>query len=475
MRYHQLVGCQFFYGIFAFSILLSIDSVAANAGPPNIVHIVADDLGWNDVGFHGSEIKTPILDALALDSVVLDRFYVTPICSPTRAGLLTGRYPFRFGIWGGVCSPDARHGLPPIEQTTPELLKEAGYHQRAMFGKWHLGLASTKFHPLNHGFTDFYGHYNGAIDYFSRKRFGQLDWHRDYESVHEEGYSTDLLGTAAVNFIESATDENPFYMYVALNAPHSPIQAKRSDLKSNGFDPNEMRALNTDQDIARRENAPDYGERGRGNTVRQTFAAMVSSLDENVGLIINAIDRKGIRDNTIVIFHSDNGGAPQHGGDNRPLRGNKFTTWEGGVRAVGLIRWPARLQGGTTYESVAAYIDILPTLAAAAGIPAPPDIDGINLLPFLEGEQAPPKRSLLLAKDAIVSDQWKLKGDKFYDLKRDPEETTSVSPPKKVAELLRTELGQFSELEGSQTVTALPRPTSWPPRDWKLPYEHQVK
>ena len=469
MRYQQFVGCQFFYRILAVMMLLSIDSVAANAGPPNIVHIVADDLGWNDVGFHGSEIKTPILDALALESVVLDRFYVTPICSPTRAGLLTGRYPFRFGIWGGVCSPDARHGLPPTEQTTPELLQEAGYHRRAMFGKWHLGLASTKFHPLNHGFTDFYGHYNGAVDYFSRKRFGQLDWHRNYDSVHEEGYATDLIGLAAVDFIESSTSENPFYMYVALNAPHSPIQAKRSDLESNGFDPNEKRAPSTDQDIAKRENSPDYGERGRGNTVRQTFAAMVSSLDENVGLIVNAIDRKGIRDNTIVIFHSDNGGAPKHGGDNRPLRGNKFTTWEGGVRVVALIRWPAMLQGGTKYESVAAYIDILPTLAAAAGITTPSDIDGIDLLPFLQSKQAPPNRSLLLGQDTIVSDRWKLKGDKFYDLNRDPEERMSVTPPKIVSARLRNELSTFSELEGPQTVSTLPIPQSWPPTEWKLP------
>ena len=178
--------------------------------PPNIVHVIADDLGWNDVGYHGSDIRTPAIDRLAAESVKLDRFYVTPICSPTRAGAMTGRYPFRYGIWGGVCSPTSRHGLPESETTIAELLGEAGYGRRAIFGKWHLGLASSRFHPLNHGFTDFYGHYNGAIDYFSRKRFGELDWHRNYESVTEKGYSTDLIGREAAKFIVEQSSGKPF-------------------------------------------------------------------------------------------------------------------------------------------------------------------------------------------------------------------------------------------------------------------------
>ncbi|MFN3193793.1 MAG: arylsulfatase B [Aureliella sp.] len=449
---------------------LSMADIKPNV-QPNIIHIIVDDLGWNDVGFHGSEIKTPAIDQLANESVVLDRFYVTPICSPTRAGALTGRYPFRFGIWGGVVSPTQRHGLPPGEATVPELLAEAGYARRIMLGKWHLGLASTKFHPLNHGFTEFYGHYNGAIDYFSRERFGELDWHRNFDSVPEDGYSTDLIGKAAEEFINSHDGESPFYMYVAFNAPHSPIQAKRTDLDAYGFDPNGQTAPNTDKGIAKRENAPQYGRRGKGNTVRQTFAGMVSSLDQNVDRILRAIDKNGLRENTLILFHSDNGGIPKHGGSNLPLRGNKFTTWEGGVRVVAMLRWPQRIEGDRRYESLASYIDILPTMLAAAGHEHSGG-DGINLLPFLAGHQQPPKRTLLLDQETVVSDRWKLKDGSLYDLSTDPGESmSSEHPPDGILSMLQNELEKFSTLVGPPTRTALPTPSKWPPAEWKLPVE----
>ena len=331
-------------------VLIWLNEIGLQASdpPPNIVHIIADDLGWNDVGFHGSDIKTHVIDQLAKESIILDRFYVTPICSPTRAGVLTGRYPFRFGIWGGVVSPDKRHGLPPSENTTPEFLRDCGYQNRALFGKWHLGLSSTMFHPLNHGFTHFVGHYNGAIDYFSRHRHGELDWHENFESRPEDGYSTDLIGRAAAAFIDQQKNTSPFYMLVTFNAPHSPLQAKPADLADYGFDSNKDLAPNTVRRLARREGALDYGMKGRGNSIRQTFSAMVSALDQNIGRILEALQRNGFTQNTIVVFHSDNGADPNHGGDNKPLRGNKFTTWEGGVRVVALIRWPRKLVGGRT-------------------------------------------------------------------------------------------------------------------------------
>lgn len=456
--------------VLAFSAIQAAGISAAS--PPSIVHIIVDDLGWNDVGFHGSEIKTPAIDQLAAESVVLDRFYVTPICSPTRAGVLTGRYPFRFGIWDGVVSPTKRHGLPPNEVTLPELLAGAGYEHRVMLGKWHLGLASTKFHPLNHGFSEFYGHYNGAIDYFSRERYGELDWHRNDETVHEEGYSTDLIGVAAADFIRDHDGKSPFYLYVAFNAPHSPIQAKRADLNANGFNPSGKRAPNTVKGIAKREKAPNYGKSGKGNTVRQTFAAMVSSLDQNVGRILKSLEDKGLHENTIVLFHSDNGGVPKHGGDNQPLRGNKFTTWDGGVRVVAMLRWPLKFDGGSKYKSSVAYIDVLPTLAAAAQVPQIPSVDGINLLPFLESKQPTPTRSLILGEDTIVSGRWKLKGDELFDMNSDPRETNPVdSPPKSVMTRLRDSLQRFDEMSGPPEVSTLPVPESWPPKEWKLPTE----
>ncbi|MEM6688311.1 MAG: arylsulfatase [Planctomycetota bacterium] len=452
-------------------VLSLVSSRLISAEPPNIIHIVVDDLGWNDVGFHGSEIKTPEIDGLAAESVVLDRFYVTPICSPTRAGVLSGRYPFRFGIWGGVVSPAVRHGLPTNERTLPERLADLGYEHRIMLGKWHLGLASTLFHPLNHGFTEFYGHYNGAIDYFSQERFGQLDWHRNFESLREDGYSTDLIGNHAVEFIDSVATDRPFYMYIAFNAPHSPIQATRSDLDAFGFDPDGERAPNTDRSIAKREKALHYGEGGKGNTVRQTYSAMVKALDRNVGKILGALQDRGLKDNTIVLFHSDNGGIPTHGGSNEPLRGNKFTTWEGGVRVVAMIRWPSRLASGSTHQSIASYIDVLPTLVVAAGGEVPENVDGINLIPQLKGE-VESDRSLILDKDTVVTDRWKLKGGELFDLIQDPEERQPVlAPSKTVLNRLQRDLSSFAEMVGPPTMSQLNKPKKWPPKEWSLPEE----
>ena len=161
--------------------------------PLNIIIIVADDLGWNDIGFHGSEIKTPNLDQLAAESIELKRFYSAPICSPTRAGLLTGKYPDRFNLRNRVFSPLAKDGISPEEIFLSEMLEKAGYKQRAAFGKWHLGHSNYKYHPNNQGFNYFYGHYNGAIDYFTHKRDAELDWHRNNDPCFDKGYSTDLI------------------------------------------------------------------------------------------------------------------------------------------------------------------------------------------------------------------------------------------------------------------------------------------
>ena len=442
---------------------------------PNIVYILVDDLGWNDVGFHGSELETPSIDSLAREGVVLDRFYVCPVCSPTRAGVMTGRYPIRYGMQRDVISPAKRHGLPPSEFALPRMLAEAGYQNRAMIGKWHLGHASTLFHPLRHGFNSFYGHYNGAIDYFSRKRHGELDWHRDYESCYEQGYSTDLMGQEAVRLIQQSEPGSPFFLYVNFNAPHSPLQAKKEDLKVYGFDPDQGLSPHTDAAIAEREGAPEYGTKGRGNTVRQTYAAMTTAMDCQIGNILNAIDQKGIRENTLVVFHSDNGGIPTHGGSNTPLRGNKFTTWEGGVRVVSMMRWPAQLKGGRSIETVMGYIDMWPTLAAIAGYAGaiPNELDGINMLPVLNGQKELPDRVFHLGYNSVVTQNWKLVRDQLFAVSRDPNETTDVAEhnPQVVAKL-KSQVAEFEKLEGPAYTSLLPKPEIWPPREWQIPEEH---
>ena len=198
---------------------------------PNIVIVLADDLGWGDVGFHGSEIKTPCLDALVGEGVELERFYTSPISTPTRAGLMTGRYPNRFGVRSAVIPPWREDGLDENEETMADMLARNGYKNRAIIGKWHLGHTKKVHYPMNRGFSHFYGHLNGAIDYFDLTREGELDWHNDWETCHDKGYSTELITKEAIRCIDAYEKEGPFMLYVAYNAPHTPLQAQEKDIK----------------------------------------------------------------------------------------------------------------------------------------------------------------------------------------------------------------------------------------------------
>ena len=183
---------------------LLFTTVGGAAEKPHIVILVADDLGWADVSFHDEQIKTPNLDRLVSEGAELSRYYVCPVCSPTRAGLMTGRYPIRYGLMRAVLPPWRRGGLDLAEVTMPEVLARAGYKHRGIFGKWHLGHSDIQYHPLRRGFTEFVGHYNGAIDYFTHQRDGMLDWHRDHESNRDEGYSTDLIAAAVLRPLQCA-------------------------------------------------------------------------------------------------------------------------------------------------------------------------------------------------------------------------------------------------------------------------------
>ena len=340
-------------------------NAAESSAKPNLIVLVADDLGYADVGFNGGKtIATPNLDRLAATGIKLTDFRAAPMCSPTRAGLLTGRWPLRFGMMRSVVPPWSRYGLPPEEKTLPELLAPAGYEPRGIVGKWHLGHARREFLPLNHGFTLFYGHYNGAIDYFTHEREGELDWHRQDRSLHEEGYSTDLLGADAVKFIRDAPTIKPWLLYVPFNAPHAPFQAKAEDLKKYaGLKP-----------------------------PNRAYAAMVDSMDQAIGRILAAVEARADADNTLILFFSDNGGVAKVG-SNHPFRGFKLTVYEGGTRVCAAIRWPqGGLTGGKRFAERIGYIDVLPTLLAAAEVTAPKNLDGINFLPALRGESELPER-----------------------------------------------------------------------------------
>ncbi|MBK1877704.1 sulfatase-like hydrolase/transferase [Pelagicoccus mobilis] len=362
---------------------------------PNVVIILADDLGWNSVGWHNREVmKTPNLDRLCAEGIELDRFYVSPMCSPTRAGLLTGRYPIRYGRARAVISPWREVGLPASETTLAEALSEVGYERRGIFGKWHLGHWKREWQPNSRGFTDFVGCYNGAIDYFTRERDGELDWHRNDEPLQVDGYITELTGQDASAFIrEAAKGEAPYLCYIPFNAPHNPNQVPEKYLEH-------------------------YKGIEHKNT--QIHFAMITAMDEAIGQILEAIEDTGEADDTIVWFFSDNGAHHSIKGGNAPLNGGKLTTYEGGVRVPACVRYP-KWDGGRKLSQRMVYTDIAPTVLELAGVDTGAlelSLDGVDLGGVLSGrEETIPERDLYFyhgqpGRDkecySVISGDWKL-------------------------------------------------------------------
>lgn len=391
---------------------------------PNIVLILADDLGWNDVSYHnGAEFETPNIDRLVQEGMELDRFYTQPMCTPTRAALLTGRDPIRFGTAYSTINPWDNFGLPPQEHMMPQSFQQAGY-QTVMIGKWHLGHAYRALHPNQRGFDDFWGHFNTAVDYFTHMVAGGYDMQLNGESVYaDDEYATYLANEQAVNWIQNRDKTRPFFMYVPYLAPHSPLQAPEDLIEKYSYI--------EDED-------------------RRTFAAMVDALDQGIGDIMAVLETEGIDDNTIVLFCSDNGASPHFAGDNSPLRGFKQDAFEGGIRVVAAIRWPGTIDAGAKSSQVISVMDVFPTLAAMAGIEPQNDkpLDGINVqASILNGEVFERDSDLFFISDegtigitrvGIMHGDWKLVekiNQKYYsmeierllfNLKDDPRETTNL-------------------------------------------------
>ena len=405
----------------------SLDTRSATAAEakPNVVILLADDLGYADASFNGGKIPTPHIDRIAKEGVRLERFYACPVCSPTRAGLLTGRWPLRMGIMRTVIPPWRKWGLPAEENTIAELLADAGYKHRAILGKWHLGHGKPSHHPLDNGFTYFYGHYNGAIDYFTHEREGETDWHRNRETLKEDGYTTELLAADAERFIKEQSADQPFFLYVPFNAVHSPFESLESD-EAKFADVRPKR--------------------------RRVYSGMTAALDRAVGKILDALDRQKLADNTFVLFFSDNGGV-QGVGDNTPLRGAKTTVYEGGIRVAAAARWPkGGIQGGRSVKGLMGYIDVYPTVKRIAGlenVPDPNPLDGVDVLDVMRGTQQPSKRdwfsyiSMTGSTEhvSVISGRYKLnvhgpsvleddaKADRsleLFDLEQDPRETKNL-------------------------------------------------
>ncbi len=339
---------------------------AAPVRRPNVVVILADDLGYADLGFQGcKDIPTPHLDRLAGESVRFTDGYVScPVCSPTRAGLLTGRYQQRFGHelnpGGGAVYRGQPVGVSLAQKTFPAAMKEAGY-RTGMVGKWHLG-EGPQYVPTSRGFEEFFGFLGGAHAYQNLEQGYVRRIFRGTEELEEKEHLTDAFTREAVDYISRHRAE-PFFLYLAYNAVHTPMQppARYTDRFADFDSPR-----------------------------RRQYAGMLAAMDEGIGRVLATLRDCGLENDTMVFFLSDNGGpSPLNASDNRPLRGTKSTTWEGGVRVPFVIRWPGRVAPGSVYEQPIISLDILPTALAAGGgrLPAHYAIDGVDLMPYLHGRR----------------------------------------------------------------------------------------
>ncbi len=395
------------------------ETPAASPSKPNVIIFLADDLGWSDVGFHGEDvIETPSLDRLAAEGAELHRFYSTPICSPTRAALMTGRDPMRLGVVYGVIMPWMNNGIHPAEHFMPESFRAAGY-QTAMVGKWHLGHAQETYTPRSRGFEHFYGHLHTEVGYFPPfANQGGRDFQRNGVAIEDEGYETFLLAKEASRWIRERDKEKPFFLYVPFIAPHTPLDAP-DDLLEKYED------MEDDREAARSEQT----DRTRmirklmlQDSARPVYAAVVDAMDQAIGQVLETLDQQNLTKDTIVLFFSDNGGAAYAtgGADNVPLRGGKGEAFEGGIRVVSLIRWPAEIEPGSRMTSIMSAMDVFPTLAEAAGVEMRNefDLDGRSLWPAIAGGKTMPREELLFfASETPIhgtfnltgfNDEWKL-------------------------------------------------------------------
>jgi len=393
-------------------------SVTAATRQPNVVIFLADDLGWADVGFRGGPIDTPSIDRLAKEGMELHRFYTTPICSPTRAAMMTGRDPMRLGVAYGVILPWHTIGIHPDEHFMPESFKAAGY-QTAIVGKWHLGHAQQTYHPNQRGFEHFYGHLHTEVGYFPPfSNQGGKDFQRNGVSIDDQGYETFLLADEASRYIRERDKERPFFLYMPFIAPHTPLDA-----------PNDLKAKYADLEDDRKPSRSHYTDQTRMMAklmfipgARPMYAAVVDAMDQAIGRVLATLDEQGIADDTIVLFFSDNGGAAyaMGGADNVPLRGGKGDTFEGGIRVVATMRWPGKIPAGQKLESIMSVMDLFPTLAEASGVEvrSTRKLDGRSLWPAISsGKRIAREDYLFFASETPIrglfsltgfNDEWKL-------------------------------------------------------------------
>ena len=392
---------------------LAIQTDDGTDTPPNILVFLSDDMGWGQPGFNGgTEVATPHMDRIADEGVKLTQFYVQPVCTPTRGSLLTGRYDWKNGTETRV-GLRSSHGMPTDERTIAEALGDAGYATWVV-GKWHLGQWQQEHLPLQRGFDHHYGHYSGEINSFTlhrgRNHRGILDWHRNGRPVVETGYSTFLLADEAVALIERHDGGSPFFLYLPFNAVHNPNDAPQEyiDLYSDSSDPE---------------------QRGQ-----------LKAMDDAIGQVLNALDDKGVLDDTLIMFLNDNGGT-ESAGWNAPYRGKKSDYYEGAMRVPAVIRWPGEITAGSESDALLHVVDLFPTFAGLAGADTTGDLplDGLDAWEAIAEGAASPRTEVVYSLDVIRVGDWKLieegidyygwttDAPELYDIAEDPYETTNLA------------------------------------------------
>lgn len=445
-------------------VLFSVDAVAANR--PNILLIVSDDQGWPDLGCMGIKaIQTPHLDRLAKEGVRLTNYYVTwPACTPSRGSVLTGRHPLRNGLYDMVrndlvnyghrygkqeyaTSPEMTIGLDPRELTIGNVLKSAGY-RCGMVGKWDMGQAK-RYLPLQRGFDFFYGHGNNGIDYYTHERYGIHSMFAGNQRTQADqgNYATDIFKREALRFIGESKN-TPWLLYLCFNAPHGASSFGADEIAVG----NALRGVSSAAENrsggrpgvqAPEEYVAKYADAKLADNLKRYYAA-VTCMDDAIGEILSLIRQRGEEQNTLVIFQSDNGGSGN--GGNAPLRGAKSTLWEGGLRIPFVARWPAKIPGGRVSDEFVTTLELLPTLAAAAGTEPPPGLtlDGYNMLPTLTGNSPSPRTEMFWEfrgqKAARVGNYKWLEAERgrgLYDLSSDLGEKSDLTAkmPEKAAEI----------------------------------------
>lgn len=424
---------------------------------PNIVLIVSDDQGYHDIGALGNGIITPNLDRIAREGTRLTSFYVAwCACTPSRAALLTGRYPQRNGIYDMIRNeaPDYGKKYTPAEyevtferiggmdlreKIIPQYLQPAGY-QSVIYGKWDLGTL-RRFLPTSRGFDDFYGFVNTGIDYYTHERYGVPSMYRNLAKTEEDKgtYCTDLFEREALRFLETRDRDRPFFLFLPFNAPHN-SSALDPAIRTTVQAPDSYKAMYPEvkKEFVTRNNYR-YGDNVKVATPearRRDYRAAVTCMDHAIGKVLDSIEASGELDNTIVIFFSDNGGSG--GADNGPLRGGKGTMWEGGIRVCCLVRWPdGGVPAGAVNDEFLSSLEILPSLAAASGVSLPGDVtfDGFDWWPVIRGEEPSSREEMFWQRRDMIGarvGQWKWtemqgKGKGFFDLEKDIGEKKDLS------------------------------------------------